>query len=305
MLTPVVLIIFNRPHLTEQVFPRIKAAQPRQLFVIADGPRSDMPADIETCRLARQITETIDWDCDVQCNYAETNLGCRERVTSGLDWVFSQVDRAIILEDDCVPDPTFFPFCQHLLQRYSHDERVAAITGNNFQDGQWRGQGSYYFSKYFHCWGWATWRRAWQAMDLSNRFCTQALRSSALDAIWDSPQEQYYWTTTFHTALNSSNVSSWAYPWLLNCWVNHQMTIIPNHNLVTNLGFMPDSTHTTSDHAASSLASQPLNVLNHPLKMDREQVADQYTFKTYYIGPNYRLKSILKSVIKTVKSALT
>jgi hypothetical protein len=160
--TAVAYIVFNRPAHTAKTFAVLREQRPQQLFIIADGPRPGHPTDAERCAQVRKVVENVDWPCDVRREYASTNLGLQRRVSSGLDWVFSQVDRAIVLEDDCVAHSDFFTFCDTLLERYAEDERVAVVTGNNFQNGRQRGEGSYYFSKYNHCWGWATWRRAWR-----------------------------------------------------------------------------------------------------------------------------------------------
>ncbi|OUC08639.1 hemolytic protein HlpA-like protein, partial [Litorilinea aerophila] len=165
MQTPVIFLIFNRPDTTAQVFAEIAKARPRRLLVVADGPRPHRPDDVEKCSATRAVIERVDWPCEVSCDFAEENLGGRRRISSGLTWAFSQVEAAIVLEDDCLPHPTFFPFCEELLNRYCHDERIMAITGDNFQFGRSRTKYSYYFSRYFHSWGWATWRRAWQHYD--------------------------------------------------------------------------------------------------------------------------------------------
>src|SRR6185436_19386626 len=166
---PVALIIFNRPDLTARVFEAIRQAQPRQLFVIADGPRN--PDDERLCNEARQVVAHVDWKCDVRTDFSQTNLGCGRRPASGIDWVFSQVAEAIILEDDCIPAPSFFHFCERLLEHYRNDTRVMHISGNNYLPADKRSSEreaqsrSYYFSKYTFSCGWATWRRAWKHYD--------------------------------------------------------------------------------------------------------------------------------------------
>lgn len=165
--TAIAFCIFNRPDRTQQVFQAIREAQPSQLLVIADGPRSGHPNDLEDCQITRSIIDQVDWDCEVLTNFSDINLGCRQRISSGLDWVFEQVEEAIILEDDCLPDPSFFPYCQELLERYRDTPEVMMISGNNFQFGHNPVEHSYYFSHYGHVWGWATWRRAWQKYDNS------------------------------------------------------------------------------------------------------------------------------------------
>src|SRR5665648_587346 len=159
--TPVAFIIFNRPETTRRVFAEIAKARPTKLLVIADGPRATHPDDAEKCAVVRAIIDGVDWDCEVLKNYSDVNLGCKRRVSSGLDWVFDTVEEAIILEDDCLPHPTFFRFCEEMLAKYRDDKRIAMISGDNFQFGKKRTEYSYYFSRYTHIWGWASWRRAW------------------------------------------------------------------------------------------------------------------------------------------------
>src|SRR5712691_1210425 len=164
--TPVVLIVFNRPEITAQSFAAIRAARPTQLFIIADGPRPNVSGDEEKCAATRAVVEKVDWPCQILRKFAESNLGLRRNVSEGLDWVFRQTEEAIILEDDCLPDPTFFPFCDAMLERYRDDGRIGMISGTNPSahlappDGE-----SYFFSRYYYIWGWATWRRAWQLYD--------------------------------------------------------------------------------------------------------------------------------------------
>ena len=146
--TPIVFIVFNRPRHTRKSFEAIRFQRPKQLFIVADGPRKAHPTDDENCLQVREIVAKIDWPCDVHRNYVEQNLGCKQRVNSGLDWVFTLVERAIILEDDCLPNPDFFSFCETLLERYQDNEQIMTITGNNFQNGHQRGDADYYFSKY-------------------------------------------------------------------------------------------------------------------------------------------------------------
>ena len=163
MNTPIVFIVFNRPELTRRVFASIREARPSKLLVVCDGPRSGRPDDREKVAAVRQvIANGVDWPCDVRREYSESNLGCRERVVSGLNWVFALVEEAIVLEDDCLPDASFFAFAEEMLARYRNDPRVLHIGGNNFTSDKYHLSHSYAFSRYGHIWGWATWRRAWE-----------------------------------------------------------------------------------------------------------------------------------------------
>src|SRR6266516_3000821 len=243
--TPVAYIIFNRPRHTRETFAAIRNQQPCKLFIIADGPRLDHPTDSERCQEVREIVEEIDWPCEVFWNFSDSNLGCKQRVITGLDWVFSQVERAIILEDDILPNEDFFGFCEELLELYENDDRVFCITGNNFQDGQHRGRAedSYYFSRYIHVWGWATWRSAWLHNNTSLSFWPEWKKTKEWRRKFDDYNERRHWKQIFDKMFNNA-IDTWDYHWTASVWFRGGLTVTPNINLVTNIGFGPDATHT-------------------------------------------------------------
>jgi hypothetical protein len=305
--TPVAFIIFNRPDLTQIVFNAIRQAQPKQLFVIADGPR--FTEETEKCQQARDIIKQVDWDCEIFTNYAETNLGCRQRVSSGITWVFEQVEEAIILEDDCLPTASFFSFCQNLLEYYRNDTRIMVISGNNFQDGNSRTDYSYYFSRYNHCWGWASWRRAWQYWDFKTEKWLEFRNSQLIKYIFDDHYEEQYWTNIFDKVFLEGKPNSWAYMWTFACWSQSGLTILPNHNLVSNIGFREDATHTTAtDSKVSRLPTVDIWQIKHPPFVVRNRDADTYTFDNIFGGLQMKkadsLSYKLRSNISRIKQRL-
>ncbi|MEP0870509.1 glycosyltransferase family 2 protein [Trichocoleus desertorum AS-A10] len=289
---PVVFLIFRRLELTARVFEQIKAAQPSKLLVVADGPRSE--AERTLCDQTRAVTEQIDWECEVFRNYSEENLGCCRRVASGLTWAFEQVEEAIILEDDCLPHPDFFGFCQTLLNYYRDDDRVWVISGNNFQNGQWRGDGSYYFSKYNHCWGWATWRKAWQHWEFNPKKWLEFRDSGLMQFVCESSRESAYWTEIFNTLFLENKLNSWAYPWMFTCWMQSGLSILPNVNLVSNIGFEANATHTQSDSSLANLSAGELERISHPTFILQDKSADLYTFSQCYQPHQGKLNLLLK-----------
>ncbi len=167
MNTPVVFIIFNRPDTAERVFEVIRQVQPTKLLVVADGPRSNRPGAEQKCMATRSIIQKVDWNCEVHTNFSDVNLGCRDRISSGLNWVFEMVEEAITLKDDCLPHISFFRFCQALLNYYRNDTRVMHICGNYFgSSNQYLGE-SYFFSLFCPILGWVAWRRAWKYFDVA------------------------------------------------------------------------------------------------------------------------------------------
>ena len=277
---PVALFVFNRPHLTAQTYERIRQAKPRRLFVVADGPRPGRPDDPELCRATRSMVTSPDWKCELQTNFTEENLGNGRRMSSGLDWVFSQCDEAIILEDDCVPSRSFFTFCTNLLSDYRDDPRVMHISGNNFQFGIRRGTGSYFFSRYALSWGWASWARAWRHYDFKISPWPELREQAWLQSLFDDPLEVKYWTMIFER-LYQGQIDTWDYQWLFTCWRHHGLSIQPMVNLVTNIGAGADATNFKEAHNTIGVPAEELAELLHPAKVQRDGKADQYTFRNY------------------------
>ncbi len=274
--TPVAFLVFNRPESTRHVFQAIRAARPQQLLVIADAPRIDRPDDIAKCAATRAIIDEVDWECQVFKNYAEANLGCGLRVSSGLDWVFQQVESAIILEDDCVPDPSFFPYCTELLAHYQDDSRIAHISGNNFQFGQQRGEASYFYSRYAHMWGWATWRRAWAYYDYDLKQWPNLRSTDWLETLLDTPAAVANWRQIFDRMYNAE-IDTWDYQWTFACWRNDSLCIHPQVDLVSNIGFDADGTHTVRQNQFANLPVTAIQFpLKHPVKIIRDCNADMF-----------------------------
>jgi len=231
---PVVFLIFNRPEYTRQVFAQIRDARPKQLFIVADGPRT--PEEAKICKETRAVVEHIDWPCDVRRNYADKNLGLKERISSGLNWFFEHVESGIILEDDCFPHPSFFRFANELLIRYKDDERIMMVSGNNFLPDI-SIEPSYAFSTYFPIWGWATWRRAWRQYDVQMQDWSEARIQAALEAVY--PREHAYMRDHAKKLFNdvvSGKTQTWDVQWFYACLKKRGLCAIPKKNLVSNIG---------------------------------------------------------------------
>ncbi len=298
---PVALIIFNRPEPTAKVFEAIRQAQPATLVVIADGARASRKGEAELCAAARAATENVDWPCRIVRHYADQNLGCRNRVASGLDLLFDEFDRAIILEDDCVPEPSFFRFCDELLERYRDDERVMAISGDNFQFGNHRSEFSYYFSRYPHVWGWATWRRAWRHYDVAMRDWPQYRDNGWLAGLFDSPRTIKFWQEIFQSVYDKK-VDTWDHQWTYTCWRQNGLTALPSVNLISNIGFGEDATHTRRSGLFSYLSVHPMEFpLRHPVEIIRDARADDYTQRHNF---DYSLMGRVRRTLKLLREQL-
>lgn len=281
--TAVAFIIFNRPETTEKVFATIRQAKPKKIFIIADGPRSNKPGEDKKCFETRAITNNIDWDCEVFRNYSENNLGCRKRVSSGIDWLFKNVEEAIILEDDCLPDPTFFRYCQELLTLYRDNEKVMMISGNKVLPEYELNENSYYFSEYLHIWGWATWRRAWKHFDVEmsdwNKnngydFLNEHLHYKSTIKFWKIIIQEVY----------DKKIDTWDCQLQYASWKQKGLGVIPARNLVVNLGFGFEATNTTgSGGLYEKMKFQSINFpIVHPKIVTPNTYADKIENKLFH-----------------------
>jgi hypothetical protein len=269
--TPVAFFVYNRPDLTELVLASIAQAKPSRLLVVADGPRAAILGEAEKCSAVRKIIDRVNWNCEVLKHYSDENLGCKRRVSSGLDWVFEQCEEAIILEDDCRPDRTFFRFCEELLHRYRYDERVMMISGDNFHLGSGHTDYSYYFSRCIHIWGWASWRRAWRSFDPDMGRWPLLRDTPWLHEVLSHEDTASRWNRIFDLTF-AEGIDTWDYNWVFSCWVQNGLSIIPNTNLVLNAGFRKDATHTTD--SASRLANLPTGEMAFPLRHPPDVIRD-------------------------------
>lgn len=305
--TPILLLIFNRPETTQKVFDQIRAVKPLYLYVAADGPRPEREDDTINCQKARDIIKQVDWTCEVKTLFRDENLGCGFAVCSAITWFFEQVQEGIILEDDCLPDISFFPFCTELLSRYKSNENIYVISGINRQNGLNHGNGSYFFSHYPMTWGWATWRRAWDQFRYDIPHWDQSFKSGDLDHVFQSYQEKIYWKKKIKL-VESEKKNIWDYQWCYAMWKNKGIGITPNINMIINLGVTNPATHTfLNDSIRAPLTSGNIQFpLKHPeIKVDRD--ADRVTFKTALSHSPTRLLRLIKEngILTIVKYVLS
>lgn len=277
--TPILFIVFNRPDVTGIVFNEIKKAQPKQLFIAADGPRLNRPSDLELCNETRSIINQIDWPCEVKTLFREQNLGCGNAVSSAITWFFEHVEQGIILEDDCLPSSSFFMYCQNLLEQYKDDERIMHIGGVNFQNGNHRGNGSYYFSAVPHVWGWASWRRAWKKYDFNVRDFYLFVREEKIYKYFDNEKLAQHWLDHFKSVYYHQ-IDTWDHQWTFAVLNNEGLSIIPNINMISNIGFREDATHTSSVNSvyANAKADEMVMPMIHPKEIYIDKTADLYFF---------------------------
>ncbi|MDZ4154489.1 MAG: nucleotide-diphospho-sugar transferase [Methylicorpusculum sp.] len=281
-------LVFNRPDVTAQVFAAIRQAKPPRLYVAADGPRDGRPDEAERVARAREIATAVDWPCEVKTLFRDKNLGCKHAVSSAITWFFEQEEQGIILEDDCLPHLNFFSYCERVLNQYANDKRVMAITGDNFQVGQLRGDASYYFSLYNHVWGWASWRRAWSCYDVDMCFWPEWKKTNDWKQLCKDPVARRYWQKIFDS-MYRREIDTWDYQWTASIWYHGGLTATPNVNLVSNIGFGPDSTHTTAiDSPLAGMLMSEIGEILHPSSVQQDIEADRLVFDHVFGGKQLR-----------------
>ena len=294
--TPVLLNVFNRPEETAMVLTALKRIEPPVLYVHCDGPRAGNEGDTSNVQKVQSlIEETVTWDCELKKKYERSNLGCGKGPAASMSWFFSNVEEGIILEDDCCPHPDFFMYCQELLERYRDDERVAIISGTNFErnvDERF----SYRFSAYAGIWGWATWRRTWIFFDFDFSKSDKDFRKRVLP-FTESRQAVRYWLGILHRCIaDGHNRTYWDYQLHLGLLYANKIHILPNTNLVTNIGFNEKATHTRNGNSSyANKAAAGILPLRHPAETAIDHVSDN---RPYEIPFEKRLKRFVKRLIR-------
>lgn len=283
---PVLFLVFNQPEITNKVFQQIKKIKPKKLFVSADGPRNEKPGEIIECLEVRSLFNEIDWDCELQTRFLDTNLGCKKAVSTAISWFFEHNEEGIIIEYDCLPNKDFFIFCKIMLNLYRNDTRVMCISGNNFQDNIKRGDGSYYYSRIATIWGWATWRRAWRYWEGSVSTFPEFTQQRILKNAFNDIKSINHWHGKFSDVYNGLNISTWGFPWVYAVMSQGGLCVTPNVNLVTNIGFTSHATHATDKNSPFAfLATSPLTELKSPKFMVANVDADIYFSRKLALTP--------------------
>ena len=281
--TPVLLIIFNRPKQTSKLLDSLIEIKPKVVYVSADGPRENNSSDKQLCEETRALIKSkVTWDCEVKLNFSDKNQGCGKAVSSAISWFFEHNELGVILEDDCLPDVSFYLFCEDMLYRYKDNKNIMHIGGANFQNGKKRGNASYYFSSEVHVWGWASWRRAWNKYDFNTTSINEFITKNKILNYYQDKKIVNYWLTIFKQ-INRHEIDTWDYQWKYSIWNEGGLAIIPQINLISNIGFGLDATHTSVSGPFDNMKRYSLDFpLIHPSDIKRDKVADSYTFNQHY-----------------------
>jgi hypothetical protein len=308
MKTAILFPVFNRVETTSKVFKAIRQARPPRLYVAADGPRQDRPGEYELCIDTRKVATEVDWPCEVKTLFRENNLGCGRSVSEAITWFFEQELEGIILEDDCLPDKSFFRFCEQLLEKYRHEPRVMTIGGTFIGSGPHKSPNkspnistSYFFSRHVECWGWASWRRAWHLFDYHLVNWPHLRNTDWLLRIGDGSQNfQQSWENRFQS-VHQGRDDTWAYRWVFSIWFQKGLCILPTKNLVVNIGFNENAAHTKKgDGFHDKLPIESIKFpLSHPNLIERNQEMDKWMDQLYiYIFGCPKPSSMLRKVFR-------
>jgi hypothetical protein len=299
---PVLFLIFNRPKFTKRVFEVIKQAKPKYLYIAADGPRDGNAADNALCQQSREVALQIDWDCEIKTLFRQGNLGCKQAVSGAINWFFDNEEEGIILEDDCLPDLSFFPYCEELLKKYRAEDRVMSVSGSNLLGTPWKYDKQSYCFGHGGIWGWATWKRAWKLYDATMSSWQYPETKSIIKKNIKTVEWYQFYYHMFESSFNST-LDTWDIQWFYTILINDGLTINPAVNLVSNIGF-GEGTHLNSeDNFIAKLAAESISV---PLSPPMEEQVDVEYLKLVYqaVNGDDKNESMLFSALKYIKQGV-
>ena len=301
MNTPILILVYNRPFETKVLVNSLSKIKPKKIFISSDGPKNNT-LDIKKNYEVKNILKKINWTKEIQYNYMNKNYGCKESVSRGISWFFNKVKMGIILEDDCIPNKDFFSFTKEILNKYKNNNKIYLVSGNNFLENKVTINESYYFSKYNHCWGWASWARAWKDYDKNLIKWNSFKKSQSWKNKFHIVLERKYWEKIFNLCYKKK-IDSWAYPWLYSIWVKDGLCILPKSNLVENIGFNLDASHTFSHKKFNFPTKKIEKKIIHPKIIKINHLADEYILQNFFCIKNflwpYRLAYLVNIFLKT------
>lgn len=298
---PILILSYNRPNLFKKSFKAVLKIKPKKIYVANDGPKNNLE-DIKRVNEIRKFINRINTKTLIKKKFNQSNLGCKKNNVEAINWFFKNEKNGIIIEDDCIPKINFFWFASKMLKKYRYNKKIYCISGSNFQEKR-IDKFTYYFSKYNHCWGWATWKNRWIKNDSDIKFWPKYKKSSTWKNFHKNIIEKKYWQKIFDKCYEKK-IDSWAYPWTLSVWKKKGLTVTPNFNLVKNIGYGPNSTN-------SKFNFEPIKYKNktkfkkyflHPKKILVNTYADEYVFNNHFKGKNliwpYRFIYLFKILFK-------
>lgn len=296
--TPILLLVFNRIDTVKLVLNEIRKVMPKKLYIASDGPRKKIPNEKDKIEKVRDyLVKHVDWTCDVKTLLKEENLGCKYAVSNAITWFFENEDMGIILEDDCIVDVSFFQFCKELLNRYENDERIGQICAFNPLGKIENRDDSYLYSKFGPCWGWASWKRAWKNYDVEMSVWPK-IKSEGYVKVFTDSDKELKWRLKLFESMYKREIDTWDYQWSFTKLINSQLSIVPNRNLVKNIGFGEDATHTKVKRNDDFDIVYSIGEIKHPEFVLRDKVfEDEYLRRFVSVKKQSILKKILRRIL--------
>jgi len=283
---PILFIIFNRPDTTEKVFQVIREAKPTRLYISADGPRKNRPTDYVLCEKTREIVKNIDWECDVKMLFHQENFGCGKAVSGAIQWFFENEEEGVILEDDCLPNPSFFHYCHKMLDYYRNDDRVKVISGDSaLSESFTNSDDTYFFSAIPRVWGWASWRRAWNEYEFDSSKLNKKDFYKHLNEYFIDEKIKNHWKWIYNL-MSNKHFNTWDYQLGFSIWMKQGLAITPFVNLISNIGFGQGATHTTvvSEFRRDNLPTYNLEKIKHCSLVKQNKELDSQMLNAEYEG---------------------
>lgn len=303
MTSPILFLIFNRPDTTQRVFEEIRKARPPRLYVAADGPRQSRIGEKKLCEQARAIIYKVDWPCAVKTLFRDENLGCGKAVSQAITWFFDHEEEGIILEDDILPHPDFFPYCDELLEKYRDDDTVGIISGHNSVGYPLNRETTYGFFTIPRIWGWATWRDRWYKYDYDLKNVKWSDLRQSLQTVGFTPDMIRFWKMIY-LEMKDHRINTWDFQWSIILMADGKINPTPYSNITKNIGFDDRATHTTAaDLNEESIELKPIYPISHPLKFITDCEADRAEANKInasmgrYAFAKYQIKRLIKRLI--------
>ncbi|MDY0386290.1 MAG: hypothetical protein RBT65_04005 [Methanolobus sp.] len=298
--TPILFLVFNRLDTTKKTFEEIKKTKPLKLYIASDGSRKNISNESLIINTVRNyVLDNIDWNCEVKTLFHEENLGCKIAVSSAIEWLFSNEEMGIILEDDCLPSFSFFLFCDNLLKEYKDDSRIMMISGTNLATSWKTKENDYFYSRLGTMWGWATWKRAWKEYDEDMKQWKYVRNSSIYNSMFGS-KEEFKKNTRIYEQTYEGLIDTWDYQWVFARQIHSGLTIVPSRNLISNIGFGNNATHTLNKYSTGSNLKR--FDLSFPLKINSILVADNDYDRFLTSKKSYTIKSLLFALSNKIKN---
>ena len=295
---PILILGYNRPIHIRKLINKLRKIKPKYISLSLDGPKIN-EKDKKNCQLVKNEIDKINWNCLIKKKFNLKNQGCRKSVRTAISWFFKNNEFGIILEDDCIPNKAFFLFCERINKIYKKNKKIFSISGSNFYNKKIKND--YFYSKYNHCWGWATWRRAWKYYDDNLTFLNKLKVSDKWKLLHESKVERRFWEKIFNN-VKKKKIDSWAYVWTYSMWKNNGLTIIPKKNLIKNIGFDLNATNSLKKEIKHLKVFSPKfkKILNHPEKLVPLKSNDIYVFNNHFQGKYYLWPWVIFKLLRLI-----